>query len=319
MKFLCLLLVVVVSSPALATLRLQELNRVGLTGKISDKLMKLGRGDLLLPITSPLLARKDSILLGSDERRRVAGRSAVVDYRRSQVYRLDSGLINKTAFAIYEQADKLYMLVVNIVNDYISVSNMMESLLLYFDHAMTTTRDLDEFVKQRALQRRGVYLAVAAIADNSLDVRHVGAQIDDRFWSSVYLAVVREGQIEPLTEVSDFSYEPAAGNNFMLMRRQSTNLKEGDSLVLFTGVNDFESSEVMLSAPRALDKHVAGNVNKLNYYLGEDSSSFGQLDNNELLTIADNGHKWWQEGESQELLEQLDNLKYTLLYYLHHP
>ena len=179
MKLLCLSLIIGTASPLLATLRLQELNRISLTGKISDKLIALGHGDLLPPIVSSLLVREDSILLGSDERRRIAGRLAIdPNYETmttrpagtatevSHPRRLNSRLISKTSYAIYERAGILYLLVVNVANDYLSAPNIMDNLLIDFDYAVTTTRDLDEFIKKRALQRRGVYLAVAEIKDD---------------------------------------------------------------------------------------------------------------------------------------------------------
>lgn len=330
MKLLCLFLIIGTASPLLATLRLQELNRISLTGKISDKLLALGHGELLLPIVSSLLVREDSILLGSDERRRIAGRLAIdsnyettmtrpagtVTDQVSHPSRLNSRLISKTSYAIYERAGILYLLVVNVANDYLSAPNIMDNLLIDFDYAVTTTRDLDEFIKKRALQRRGVYLAVAEIKDDRLNIHHVGAKIGEQFWSSVYPLVISNGKIKSLTEVASFSYRPPAGNNFMLMRRKVTGLQQGDSLFLVTGVNDFESSEVMLSAPRALDKHIAENLNKLSYYLGEDR--LGLIDHDNLLRIASSGHDWGKNNDTQGLLERLDNVNYTLLYYLHH-
>ena len=368
MRFLCFYLAIWVASPALATLRLQELNRIGLTGKISDRLVSIGQGYLSLPIISSLLVREDSILLGGDEQRRIAGRlSVALDYKTmktfssgaavgdglsrlraeidilmsspsnsaalarvfdlvgkldqvSSSHRLNSIFLTKTAYAVYERTNGgLYLLMVNVVNDYLSVVNIVENLLIDFDHTMTTSGNVDEFIKKRALERRGVYLAIAEINNNRADIYHVGMQIDEHFWSNVYPTVVSNNKIKPLVESARFSYRAAAGNNFMVMRRHNVELQEGDSLLLFTGVNDFESSEVMLSAPRALDKHVAENVNKLNYYLGEDNSSLGQIDHDDLLKIVSNGYRWWQDGNTEELLSHLDSVNYTLLYYLHHP
>lgn len=368
MRFLCLSLAFWITSPVSATLRLQELNRIGLTGKVSDRLLSIGQGYLSLPIISSLLVREDSILLGGDEQRRIAGRlSVALDYNTmmtfpsgttvgdglsrlraeidilmsapsntaalarafdlvgkldqlSSPHRLNSIFLTKTAYAVYERTNgELCLLMANIVNDYLSVTNIMENLLIDFDHTMTTSGDVDEFIKKRALARRGVYLAVAKINNNRADIYHVGMQIDEAFWSNVYPTIVNNNRIKQLDKPVRFSYKAAAGNNFMVMRRHNVELQEGDSLLLFTGVNDFESSEVMLSAPRALDKHVAENVNKLNYYLGEDNSSLGQIDHTDLLKIASNGYKWWQDGNSKELLDHLDGVNYTLLYYLHHP
>ena len=368
MKFLCLFLVIGLSSPLLATLRLQELNRIGLTGKISDKLVALGQGDLLLPIVSALLVRQDSILLGSDEQRRIVGRLAVdPDYQTMRVAaagmalrdapsklrteidmfvdnpgnkaalarildhlskldqvsypsRLNSIFLSKTAYAIYQRANGvLYMLMVNVVNDSLKAQNVIENLLIDFDHAVTTTNDIDEFIKKEALGRRGIYLAVAEIKNNHLKIHHVGLKIGEQFWSSVYPVVIRNNQIKPLVEEASFAYQAPAGNNFMLIRRQDFDLQEGDNLFLLTGVNDFESSEVMLTAPRALDKHVAENVNKLNYYLGVGNSSLGQIVRDNLLQIVDNGQEWWKHNNTQKLLEHIDSVNYTMLYYLHHP
>lgn len=368
MKFLCFSLMIGMASPLLATLRLQELNRIGLTGKISDKLVALGHGDLLLPIVSSLLVRQDSILLGSDEQRRIVGRLAVdPDYQTMRVSaagmalrdapsklraeidmfasnpsnkaalsrildhlskldqvsyprRLNSIFLSKTAYAIYQRTDgTLYLLMVNVVNDYLSAQNIIENLLIDFDHTVTTSKDIDEFIKEDALRRRGVYLAIAEIKNNHLKVHHVGLEISEQFWSNVYPVVIRDNKIQPLADISSFAYRAPAGNNFMLIRRQAIDLQEGDNLFLLTGINDFESSEVMLTAPRALDKHVAENVNKLNYYLGEDNSTLGQIVHDNLLEIVDNGHDWWKQNNTQRLLEHIDNTNYTMLYYLHHP
>jgi len=371
MKFLLSILALGLASPVLAALRLQEMNRIGLTGKINEKLVAIGRGALEAPISSELLVREDSILLGVDEGRRLAGRLAVVpDYStmltapvamsgsytgardkikelRAQIawmqqsdgntaalstvfdllgrldriaypHRLKSGLISKNAYEVYERDNgTLYLLVVNVVNDYLTAPNRLENLLLAFDHTMTEGEDVTDFIKQEALQRRGVYLAVAEIErDGVVKVQQVGVQFDDNFWSSVYgLVVDSDGTVKSLGDVeSTFAFEAAAGNNFMTLRRHAVELRDGDSLFLITGVNDFESSELMLYGPRFSDKHVADTIAKFSYYLGDDH--YGLIDIDDIRDLAYLGRDGAGEFMSEnDFLNKISALNYTLLYY----
>lgn len=371
MKFLLYVLMLGLTSPVLGALRLQEMNRVGLTGKINEKLVAIGRGALESPISSELLVREDSILFGGDEKRRLAGRIAIVpDYStmltapvamsgsytrtrdkikelRAQIawmensdgntaalstvfdllgrldridypHRLKSRLISKQAYEVYERDNgTLYLLVVNVVNDYLTAPNRLENLLLAFDHTMTEGEDVTDFIKKEALQRRGVYLAVAEIErDGVVKVQQVGAQFGENFWSSIYgLVVDRDGAVESLGDVeSAFAFEAAAGNNFMILRRHAVELRDGDSLFLITGVNDFESSEIMFYGPRVLDKHVADVAAKFSYYLGDDY--YGLIDINNIRDLADIGQHDAHELRSEgDFLDKISALNHTLLYY----
>ena len=371
MKFLLYILMLGMASPLWAALRLQEMNRIGLTGKINDSLVAIGRGALEPPIVSEWLVREDSVLFGGDEKRRLAGRLAIApDYStmlttpaamsgshtrardkikelRAQIawmqqsdgntaalstafdllkqldridypHRLKSRLISKQAYAVYERGNStLYLLVVNVVEDHLTAPNRLENLLLAFDHAITEGEDVSDFIKKKALQRRGVYLAVAEIErDGVVKVQQVGAQFEKNFWSSVYgLVVGSDGTVKSLGDVeSTFAFEAAAGNNFMILHRHTVELQAGDSLFLITGVNDFESSEFMLYGPRDLDKHVDNTVAKLNYYLGDDYH--GLIDVNYISSLANIGqqdaHKFRDE---RDFLDKISALNHTMLYY----
>lgn len=371
MKFLLYILVLGMTSPLWAALRLQEMNRIDLMGKINKSLVAIGRGALEPPIVSEWLVREDSILHGVDEGWRLAGRLAIApDYSTTMTtptamsgsytrerdtinrlraememmkhsagntaalssafdllkqldridypHRLKSGLISKQAYAVYERGDgTLYLLVVNVVEDYLTAPNRLENLLLAFDHAITEGEDVSDFIKKEALQRRGVYLAVAEIEEDNVKVQRVGAQFEKNFWSSVHgLVVGSDGTVKSLGDVeSSLAYEAAAGNNFMTLHRHTVELQAGDSLFLITGVNDFESSEFMLYGPQALDKHVDNTVAKLNYYLGDDEH--GLIDVNYIRSLANIGqqdapHKF--RGES-DFLDKISALNHTMLYY----
>ena len=372
MKFLLCVLMLGMASPLLAALRLQEMNRIGLTGKINKSLVAIGRGALETSISSELLVREDSILHGVDEGWRLAGRLSIApDYStmmttpvamsgsytrtrdkinelRAQIammkhsagntaalssafdllgqldridypHRLKSGLLSKHAYEVYERDDgRLYLLVVNVVNDYLTAPNRLDNLLHAFDKTITEGKDVSDFIKKEALQRRGVYLAVAEIeTDGVVKVQHVGAQFEENFWSSVYSLVVgNDGTVKSLGDVeSSFAFEAAAGgNNFMLLRRHVVELRDGDSLFLITGVNDFESSAYMLHGPRVTDKHVADTVAKFSYYLGDDY--YGLIDIDGIRELAALGqqdaHKF--RGED-DFLDKISALNHTLLYY----